>query len=266
MPKNIGKVHKYLLEIAHEQNFAHLTLIDPDPMKIDFNSLPRVIKAIDEGGSSAFMLGGSTAFDRFFLEKVIDAIKEGSDKPIILFPGNIAGVTPKADALFFLSVLNSRNPYYIIGAQMISSPFIKKWGIETISLAYILVEPGGTAGFVSDASLIPRNKPELAVCYATAAELIGFDMVYLEAGSGADSPIPLKMIGAVRKFVDIPIIVGGGIKTPEQAASVVAAGATFIVQGTKFEEEAKLGQFDRIKKMTQITIETIKEGVRRRNM
>ncbi|MHA1615915.1 MAG: geranylgeranylglyceryl/heptaprenylglyceryl phosphate synthase [Candidatus Njordarchaeales archaeon] len=256
--KCADRVKKYLCDLFEEEGFAHLSLIDPDPFKVDLEKLPKLVEALDKGGTSGFMVGGSTAFDRDFLDGVIDAIKSVSEKPVILFPGNIAGVSRKADAIFFLSPFNSTNAYYIIRAQAIAAPTIKKWGLETISLAYLLFEPGGTAAYVCEAQPIPRNKPEIAIAFATAAELFGFDMVYLEAGSGAPEPIPPKVVGAVARFVDIPVIVGGGIKTSEQAATMIAAGAKVVVQGTRYEEYLVKGEFDKIEGIIRRTIEAMK--------
>lgn len=260
---NDQKVKNYLLKTIEQQGFAHLSLIDPDPLKINLSKLPQLIKALDEGGTSGIMVGGSTAFDKEFLEAVIETIKSATDKPVILFPGNIAGVSKKADAIFFLSPFNSTNAYYIIRAQAIAAPTIKQWGIETISLAYLIFEPGGTAGYIAEVQPIPRNKPEIAIAFATAAELFGFDMVYLEAGSGAAEPIPARTVYAVSKFIDVPLIVGGGIKTPEQAAKTVAAGANIIVQGTKYEEFLNKGDFESIKNTVKLTISTIKKAIGR---
>ena len=260
MEAQTGKVKEYLINLITEQGFAHLSLIDPDPLKTDIKTLPKLIQALDKGGTSGILVGGSTAFDRDFLDAVIEAIKTGTSKPVILFPGNIAGVTKKADALFFLSPLNSTNHYYIVRAQAIAAPIIKMWGLETISLAYLIFEPGGTAGYVAEVQPIPKKKPEIAIAFATAAELFGFDMVYLEAGSGAPEPIPKETIYAVSKFVDIPIITGGGIKTPTQAAELVAAGADIIVQGTKYEEYLTRGDFASIEKIMSETFVAMKKA------
>jgi len=254
------KVKKYLLEEIEQKGFAHLSLIDPDPQKIDPRDLPALVQALDKGGTSGIMVGGSTAFDKEFLDAVIDAIRQGTNKPIILFPGNIAGVSKKADALFFLSPFNSTNHYYLIRAQAIAAPTIKMWGIETISLAYLIFEPGGTAGYVAEVQPIPRNKPEIAIAFATAAELFGFDMVYLEAGSGAKEPIPPKTVYAVTRFVDIPVIVGGGIRTPEQAANMISAGAQIVVQGTRFEEFLMKKDFESISNSVRNVISAMQKA------
>ena len=260
--KGVNKVKEYLLEEISKNGFAHLTLIDPDPFKIDAGTLSKLAEALDKGGTSGIMVGGSTAFDKQFLDSVIEEIKKGTSKPVILFPGNIAGVTRKADALFFLSPLNSTNHYYLVRAQAIAAPIIKLWNLETISLAYLIFEPGGTAGWVAEVQPLPKDKPEIAIAFATAAELFGFDMVYLEAGSGAIEPIPYQTVGAVSKFVDIPVIVGGGIRSAEQAAKMVAAGASIVVQGTHYEEYLKQGDFNSISSVMNETISAMREAAR----
>lgn len=255
-----GRVSKYLLELIEEQGFVHLSLIDPDPLKVTLSNIRRMASALDRAGTSCFLLGGSTASDREFLDAVIDEIKSASDRPVILFPGSVLGVTRKADALFFLSPLNSTNCYYLVRAQALVAPTIKQWGVEAISLAYLIFEPGGTAAYMCQAQPIPRNKPDIAVCFATAAELFGFDAVYLEAGSGAPEPLPATVIRAVRRSVDIPIIVGGGIRTPGQAADCIQAGADMIVQGTRLEELA--GSEERLVRLISRIIEAMREAAR----
>jgi len=258
--KKEKKFLKYFNQVLENDGIVHMTLLDPDPFKMSLDNFDKVVTALTESGTDVFMVGGSTAIDTQFIDTVVQIIKENSDLPVILFPGSISGVSKKADAIFFLSPLNSRNWYFLIGAQMLVAPFIKKWGIEPISLAYLIFEPGGTAGYVSDVAPIPRNKPEIAIAYASAAELIGFDLVYLEAGSGSPEPIPAKVVAAVSKFVEIPIIVGGGIRSYEQAVKIVKAGASAIVQGTKFEEAILSGEFEKFKNEFRDFISAIKKA------
>jgi phosphoglycerol geranylgeranyltransferase len=184
-------------------------------------------------------LGGSTS-DSTELDATAKALKQNVDVPIILFPGNISGVSKYADAIFFMSLLNSSNPYWITGAQALGAPTIKKMGIETISMGYLVVEPGGTVGWVGDAKLIPRIKPDLAAAYAIAAEFMGMKLLYLEAGSGANQHIPQEMIQMVKKVTNTIVIVGGGIRTGEDAAKVASAGADIIVTGTVVENTSNI--------------------------
>ena len=218
-----------------EDHKLHLTLLDPEEQSPE--EAVMIAKEAIAGGSDGIMLGGSTA-EPEEVDATAKALRENIDVPVILFPGNISGVSKHADAIFFMSLLNSANPYWIIGAQALSAPGIKKMGIEILSMGYLVVEPGGTVGWVGDAKLIPRNKPDLAVAYAMAAEFFGMKLIYLEAGSGANEHIPEQMIAGVKKMTDIPIIVGGGIRDGETAAKVAKAGADIVVTGTVVEDSS----------------------------
>lgn len=162
-------------------------------------------------------------------------MKKATGLPVIYFPSDPSAFTDEVDGMFFMSIVNSRNPDFIFGHHTKVAPFIKKMGVECISMAYIIVEPGMTVARVSEAGCIPRDSPETAARYALAAEYMGFKLIYLEAGSGADRPVSPEMIRAVKETVGCPIIVGGGIHTPEQAAAARNAGASAIVTGTFIE-------------------------------
>ena len=231
-----NRVWHYLQEKINTDAALHMSLIDPD---LTFQTLPgikRIVKHAHEAGTDAFMVGGSTIADQISINKVVVAIKEETDRPVIIFPGNVNAFSKNADATFFMSLLNSNNLYWIIRSHILGAPTLKLWNLEPISLAYIIVEPGATAGFIGEAQMIPRNKPKIAAAYALAAQYIGFKMVYLEAGSGADEAVPVEMVKVVANFVDIPVFVGGGINTKEQAVEFVKAGAKLIVQGTYLEK------------------------------
>ncbi|MEN6291284.1 MAG: geranylgeranylglyceryl/heptaprenylglyceryl phosphate synthase [Methanobacterium sp.] len=215
----------------------HLTLLDPEEQSPE--EAVRIAKEAISGGSDGIMLGGSTT-EPEELDATAKALRENVDVPVILFPGNISGVSKHADAIFFMSLLNSANPYWIIGAQALAAPGIKKMGIEILSMGYLVVEPGGTVGWVGDAKLIPRNKPDLAVAYAMAAEFFGMKLIYLEAGSGANEHIPEQMIAGVKKMTDIIVIVGGGIRDGETAAKIAKAGADIVVTGTVVEDSSNV--------------------------
>jgi len=147
-------------------------------------------------------VGGSSGATGTTVEQTVQAIKSACDLPVISFPGKLqVGFAPGADAVFFMSLLNSRDVNYITTNQAIGAPIVYKQGIEPISMAYIIIEPGGAAGWVGDARLIPRNKPKLAVAYSLAAKYLGMHYIYLEAGSGADKPVPVEMVAAVKKAV-----------------------------------------------------------------
>jgi phosphoglycerol geranylgeranyltransferase len=220
-----------------EDHKLHLTLLDPEEQSPE--EAVRIAKEAIAGGSDGIMLGGSTT-EPEELDATAKALRENVDVPVILFPGNISGVSKHADAIFFMSLLNSANPYWIIGAQALAAPGIKKMGIEILSMGYLVVEPGGTVGWVGDAKLIPRNKPDLAVAYAMAAEFFGMKLIYLEAGSGANEHIPEQMIAGVKKMTDLIVIVGGGIRDGETAAKIAKAGADIVVTGTVVEDSSNV--------------------------
>lgn len=229
-------VERYLREKL-KNGKLHLTLIDPEeqsPQKAVEIAQNAVI-----GGTDGIMLGGSTT-DSSDLDATAKALQENVDVPIILFPGNISGVSRYADAIFFMSLLNSNNPYWIIGAPALGAPIIKKMGIETLPMGYLVVEPGGTVGWVGDAKLVPRDKADLAVAYALAAEFLGMKLIYLEAGSGAREHVPLEMIEKVKKTTNMMVVVGGGIRDEKTAAKIVKAGADIIVTGTVVENSFKV--------------------------
>ncbi len=227
------KVLKYLLKKISKRA-AHLTLLDPD------KQLPNIAGKIAisayQGGTDGIMIGGSAGINQKNLDNTAREIKKTIDIPIILFPGDVTGISKHADAIFFMSLLNSRNPYYITGAQAVGAPLVKKVGMEAIPMGYIVVEPGGMVGRVGSAKLVPRNKPQVALGYALAAQYLGMKLVYLEAGSGAEKHVPQKMISRVKGAIDIPLIVGGGIRTGKDASAVVKAGADIIVTGTAVEK------------------------------
>jgi phosphoglycerol geranylgeranyltransferase len=170
------------------------------------------------------------------LDNVTKALQDSVEIPIILFPGNHGGVTKYADAIWFMSLLNSSDPYFLVGAQILGAPVIKKMGLEPLSMGYIIVGEGGTVSLVGKATPIPLNRSDLAVAHALAAQYFGMHFVYLEAGSGVDNPVSSDIVTAVKDALDIPIIVGGGIRTGEQAKEIVNAGASIIVTGNVLEE------------------------------
>lgn len=227
------KVLEYLEEKA-ARGAVHLTLLDPDKQAPEAAS--EIALRAWEGGTDGIMIGGSAGVNQQNLDETSKAIKETVELPVILFPGDVAGLTRYADAVFFMSLLNSRNPYYITGAQAIGAPLVKKAGIEAIPMGYIVVAPGGAVGYIGDAKLIPRERGDVAAAYALAAQYLGMRLVYLEAGSGAAEHVPEEMIARVKGLIDIPLIVGGGIRNAGDARRVVKAGADIIVTGTVVEK------------------------------
>ncbi|GFO96872.1 geranylgeranylglyceryl phosphate synthase [groundwater metagenome] len=225
-----------LNQIVEKDGAVHLTLLDPDSQQPEVAG--NMAREAELGGTDAIMVGGSTGATGLVVEETVKAIKAACSLPVILFPANPGGVCGSADAIFFMSLLNSRDVNYITTNQAIGAPLVYKHGIEPISMAYIVIEPGGAAGWVGDARLIPRNKPKLAVAYALAAKYLGMHYIYLEAGSGADKPVPVEMIAAVKKAVGeaTKVIVGGGIRDGAIARERVKAGADMIVTGTIVEQ------------------------------
>lgn len=227
------KVQRYLERIIKREGGVHLTLIDPEKQAPSGAAL--IAKNSFDAGTDGIMVGGSTRAGGRVLDETVIAIKSAVSLPVILFPAGESGISPHADAIFFMSLLNSKDPYYLTRAQMLGAPMVKNSGIEPIPMGYLLIEPGGTAGRVGKAELIPRTKPDLAVAYALAAQYFGMKYVYLEAGSGARYPVPLTMIRRVRSSTNVHLIVGGGIRTPKAAGDRVKAGADVIVTGTLVE-------------------------------
>lgn len=244
MSIEIGPVEAGLLRAVRERGAAHLTLIDPDAQDPERAAL--VAEAAATGDTDAIMVGGSVGAAGLLLHKTVDRIKGRTDLPVILFPGSVAGLCENADAVFFMSLLNSRSTAFIAENQALGAPLVLRYGLEPIPMAYIVVEPGGTVGWVGDARLIPRRKPELAVAYALAARFMGMRLVYLEAGSGADSPVPKEMVAGVKKALGSGLlVVGGGIRSGAAAAELVAAGADLIVTGTAVEQSGDVTSFVR---------------------
>jgi len=239
-----GPIEKYLLEKIDKENSIHITLVDPE--KITSNQASKIAKNSRRSGTAAIMIGGSTFVSQDHLTSVVKSIKQAVDLPIILFPNNITGINQNADAIWFMSLLNSVDPYFLMGAQILGAPLVKKLDLEPISLGYIIVGEGGTAGIIGKALPIPYSKPDLAVAHALAGQYLGMHFIYLEGGSGTRTPVPPKIISAVKSVLDVPLIVGGGIKNKEQAIAAVSAGADIIVTGNLIEST------DATQKMSEI--------------
>jgi len=228
-------IYESLLASLKSKGAAYFVLVDPD--KILDENISEFASTAQQAGVDAFLVGGSLVVDDSF-ERCIELLKKHSSLPVIIFPGSVMQISRNADAILFLSVISGRNPQYLIGDHVASAPTIKKIGLEPISTAYMLVESGQTTSveFMSNTRPLPSNKPDIAVAHALAAEFLGFKMIYLEAGSGAQNSVPEEMIGAVKKYSSVPLIVGGGITSPEIARKKVLAGANFIVTGNVLEK------------------------------
>jgi len=229
-------VHDYLQEKIKKGEKLLFAVIDP----IDYPSIEKAVETAgkaEEAGFDALLVGGSTEVQGYILDETVKRIKQNFSLPVILFPGNIGTLTPHADALYFMSLLNSRNAYWITKAQLLALPVIKRMGLEILSTAYVVVEPGGTVGWVGDADLIPRNKPKILAGFAMLAQEIGYKYFLMDVGSNAPEHVPLEAISLVKKAApDITVIVAGGVKTPEQLREIYKAGADIVQIGTVLEQ------------------------------
>ena len=229
----IGPIEKYLLKRIQADKTIHMTLIDPE--EVTPPQASRIASRARASETSAIMIGGSTFVSGTHLDNVVKIIKRTVEIPVILFPNNVSGISRYADAIWFMSLLNSVDPYFLIGAQVLGAPLVKKDRLEPLPLGYIIVGEGGTAGVVGKAVPIPYDKPELAVAHALAGQYLGMRFIYLEGGSGAKKPVPSEMIRSVKRSIDIPLVVGGGIRSREQALAAASAGADVIVTGNVVE-------------------------------
>ncbi len=214
-------------------------LIDPD--RSDEVALGRIVELAENNRVDYFFVGGSLLSpDK--MEKCLAFLKSVTDIPAIIFPGNNLQVSPTANALLFMSLISGRNPEYLIGQQVASATYVKECGLETISTGYVLIDGGSPTSvtYMSNTSPIPKDKSEIAVSTAVAGELLGLKAIYLEAGSGAKYPVRPEMIQNVKDNISIPLIVGGGIRTPERALESCKAGADLLVVGNALEKEPNL--------------------------
>lgn len=238
----LGPVEQKLTRVVKTNGAAHLTLIDPDSQSPE--KAGEIAEAAYSGNTDAIMVGGSVGATGILLEDTVREIKKRADLPVILFPSSAAGLCKSADAVFFMSLLNSRDTNYLIGNQALGAPLVMRYGLEPIPMAYLILEPGGTVGWVGDAKKLPRDKPEITTAYALAGRYFGMRLVYLEAGSGADKPVPAKIVKMVKSALgDVLLIVGGGIGNGKTASKLVTAGADLIVTGTAVERSEDVRSF-----------------------
>lgn len=211
-----------------------LALLDPDRVPVD--EATEVARFVCDNGVKGILIGSSLLVTSSF-DKFVQNVKKSANCPVILFPGGSHQVCAHADAIFFLSLLSGRNPEFLIGEQVKAVFSIKECAIEVIPVAYILVESGNYTAveYVSNTKPIPRVKPEIAVAHALAGEYFGMKYVYLEAGSGALNSVPSEMVRRVRKNINVPLIVGGGLRECDEVEKTIDAGADFIVLGSIIE-------------------------------
>lgn len=234
--------YNHLKNIVESEKAGFVLLLDPD--KLPAEKIVATIHQARENGVDIIFIGGTLLLSHNF-DEFVKRVKQAADSmPVILFPGSVFQISSHADAILYLSVISGRNPAYLIDNQVIAAPVVWKSGIEPIACAYMLVESGQmtSAEFMSNSRPLPRNKPELALAHALAAQYLGFKLIYLEGGSGAQLSIPEEMITAVSKTISIPVIVGGGIREPGKAHKAVQAGASFVVIGNHFEDKDNMSR------------------------
>lgn len=241
-----NKVESYLHEELKSKNTLIFVLFDSEESKLEDSV--KLARDVEKIGASAILVGGSSANDQIGMAEFVKTVKKEVKIPVILFPGNVTGVVPDADAILFSSLMNSENPYFITQAQALGAPTVLKFGLEALPTAYLVIGDGTTAWFVGSARGIPFEKPKIAAAYSLAARFLGMRFVYLEAGSGAKSTVKPEMVQAVRKIFDGFLIVGGGIKDTETAKSIAKAGADAIVIGTLLEKSGKTEKLAEISK------------------
>jgi putative glycerol-1-phosphate prenyltransferase len=227
-------IYENILKNKDRKSFA--VLIDPDkymPLELD-----RVVSSALESSVDLILVGGSLlTYDH--LDETLQAIKGKVDIPVILFPGSMLQLNEKADGVLLLSLISGRNADLLIGKHVIAAPYLKNSSLEILSTGYMLIESGPitTAQYISNTIPIPRLKDDIAICTAMAGEMLGLRLIYMDAGSGAEMPVPPSMISKVKENITLPLIIGGGIRTPEQALASCKAGADVIVVGNAIEKD-----------------------------
>jgi phosphoglycerol geranylgeranyltransferase len=244
-----NKVESFLKSELKKKNALLFVLIDSEVSQLKASS--KLAKDVEKIGASAILVGGSSATDQIEMAQVVKGIKKGIKIPIILFPGNVTGVVPDADAILFSSLMNSENPYFITQAQALGAPSVLKFGLEPLPTAYLVIGEGTSAWFVGSARGIPFEKPKIAAAYALAAQFLGMRFVYLEAGSGAKTSVTPEMVQTVRRAFNGFLIVGGGIKDVKTAQGLVKAGANALVIGTFLEKGGSIKKLQEIAKAIQ---------------
>jgi phosphoglycerol geranylgeranyltransferase len=268
-PLKLGEVETYLLEEIKRRGSILLPLADPEKL-YRYNITPedygKLAYRMTKAGAVAPLLGGSIGVTEEMINAYAKGYKKYDNPPIILFPSGSHTVARGVDGVFYMQMRNSRSRYWLITAHVLAAPVVRMYGIEAIPLAYIVIEPGGTAGYIGEADLIPRNEKgiEIAKSHALAAQMSGLRWVYLEAGSGVPEPVPDEMLRETKKVLDIPLGTGGGIRTAEQAKRKAKSGADYIVVGTAIEELFKTPE--KITEKVKEIVEAIEEGAKKRKL
>ena len=224
---------------VEKKGAGFIVLIDPD--KKNDKNIDQLVENANQNGVDAIFVGGSIMMDGLY-HKRVERIKSISEIPVILFPGGVNQINKHYDAMLFMSLLSGRNSHYLIGEQVIAAPIVKDYEIETIPTGYLLIDGGSPTSVevVSGTKPLPSNRPDIIVSHALAAQFLGMELIYLEAGSGALNEVPEDVVKKVADEISIGLIVGGGIRTPEDANSIVNSGASFVVIGSAIEKSAGL--------------------------
>ncbi|NJD76507.1 MAG: phosphoglycerol geranylgeranyltransferase [Candidatus Methanoperedens sp.] len=254
----MNRTWSYLYNSINTNGFVLFGLIDPDKHYEENGA--NLALSMEKGEADAILVGGSTGAEGEIISDTIRSIKKKVNIPVIIFPGNAGAVSRYADAIFYLNIKNTTSSYWGSEFPFLMTPLIKKAAIEPIPVVYMLLEPGQTAGWISQACPFPRQKPDLAVIGALSAEYAGAKMIVVDSGSGSRLDTPFELISQISNEIKIPLIYGGGIKTPEQAYTVIQKGASGIQVGTAAEESKDV--IDLFKSLR----EAMKNGYNSRNM
>jgi len=233
--KLVKRVHEYIVKKVESGEKLHFTLIDPDRVR-NPDDLEKLADAIKSYGTDAFLIGGSLGVTPEEADRAAEILKK-TGLPVIIFPGNLNCITRYADAIMYMVLMNSLDPYYLIEAQVAAAPLVKKYGLEPLPTAYIVIYSGTAVAHIGRINPIPVNKPEIVLAYAWAAEMLGMKYIYLEAGSGAPEPVPASLPKIVRENTNLIVVVGGGIREPEVAVKLAESGADIVVTGTIAESD-----------------------------
>ena len=233
------RIHNSLVDKKRHGKKSFAVLIDPD--KVNDKKMQPLIDLAVTAKVDYFLVGGSLVISNY-LDECVQYIKKHCNIPVILFPGSPSQLSKYADALLYLSLISGRNPELLIGQHVVSAPFVKLSGLEIMSTGYMVIDGGAptTVSYISNASPLPADKADIAMCTAIAGELLGMKLIYMDAGSGAKIPITENMIERVSQSINVPLIIGGGITDPEKAYLNCKAGADVIVVGNAIEKDESL--------------------------
>lgn len=234
-----SKIYQSIVDGKAKGEKKFVVLVDPD--KLSLKNIDKVLRLSQDAKVDYFFIGGSLVVNSM-LDSTIKSIKEHCNAPVIIFPGSSMQITFQADAILYLSLISGRNADLLIGKHVETAPYLKISPLEVISTGYMLIDGGvpTTVSYMSNTYPIPNTKNDIAVCTALAGELLGLKMMFMDAGSGAKTPVSESMIAAVSGAVDVPLVVGGGIRTPEKAFANVTAGADLLVVGDAIEKDPNL--------------------------